>query len=48
MKLVKKVLSIVSRKSESKQIIILASWNGWSEGNYMEPDKELSMAIWKH
>lgn len=39
-KLVKKALSIVSKKPESKQIIILASWNEWGEGNYMEPDTE--------
>lgn len=39
-KLVMKALSIVSKKPENQQVIILASWNEWGEGNYMEPDTE--------
>jgi hypothetical protein len=39
-KLVIKTLSIVSKKPKNQQVIILASWNEWGEGNYMEPDTE--------
>ena len=34
----KKCLNAVKNKPDSKQIILLKSWNEWAEGNYMEPD----------
>lgn len=42
-KLVIKALTIVSKKPKDYQIIILASWNEWGEGNYMEPDTEFGL-----
>ncbi|MDD3944726.1 MAG: glycoside hydrolase family 99-like domain-containing protein [Bacteroidales bacterium] len=34
----KRAIKIVSRKPKDEQIIFIASWNEWGEGNYMEPD----------
>lgn len=39
-KLVVKALKIAAKKPENHQVIMLASWNEWGEGNYMEPDTE--------
>lgn len=35
---VKDALSAIKNKPQSKQILLLKSWNEWGEGNYMEPD----------
>lgn len=42
-KLVVKALKIAAKKPENYQIIMLASWNEWGEGNYMEPDTEFGL-----
>ncbi len=42
-KLVLKALSVVDKKPKNQQVIILASWNEWGEGNYMEPDTEFGL-----
>ena len=34
----RKMVGVVSKKSEEHQIIFLKSWNEWGEGNYIEPD----------
>lgn len=39
-KVAEKAIHFVSKKKESEQIIFIASWNEWGEGNYMEPDQE--------
>lgn len=31
---------IVSSKPDSEQIVFIASWNEWGEGNHMEPDQK--------
>lgn len=36
--LAKETIELVSNKPEEKQLIFIASWNEWGEGNYMEPD----------
>ncbi len=34
----KRAIQIVSKKPKEKQLVFIASWNEWGEGNYMEPD----------
>lgn len=33
----------VEKKPKNHQVIMLASWNEWGEGNYMEPDTEFGL-----
>lgn len=42
-KMVVKALKIVEKKPKNHQVIMLASWNEWGEGNYMEPDTEFGL-----